>query len=81
MIDANYLTIKLVINNEKKDKLRPNLKSKKILKNIWNFIVFNNKVFILAKKEFINLMVRIMLENKCKAKVTYIFNDKTYSFT
>lgn len=46
----NYLSIKLIISIEVKDKLRIDLKSKKILKDTCNFIRFKIEVFMLVCK-------------------------------
>ncbi len=39
------------------------------------------EIFILIKKDFINSLVRIMSDNKCKAKVDSLLCNGTYSFT
>lgn len=80
IIDTNYWIIKLVISNKTKNKFKTCLKSKRIFKDVENPMAHNNEISVLAKKEFIDPIIRIMLGSKCKTKIIYLFNDKTYLF-
>lgn len=81
MIDMDYELLKLCINIDNKNKLRIGLMTKDILEDIWSSLAIENMLFILANKPFINLIVRIILECKFKAKMVSFLNDGTFSFT
>lgn len=44
-------------------------------------MVLDNKVSILVKKKFIDLVIKMISENKYKAQIAYFFNDGKYQFT
>ncbi len=41
-------------------------------------MIFNIEIFVLAKKDFLDPMIRIMLEDKYKTKVTSLLDNGTY---
>lgn len=78
ILDTNYRTIKLGISIKANDKLRTSLVSKSDFEDIWNSMTLDIKIFILAKKDFIYFIVKIMSKDKCKAKIISLFNISTY---
>ena len=41
---------------------------------------FDTKISILIKKDFIDFLMRIILDNKCKSNINFLLCDKTYLF-
>ncbi len=52
-----------------------------ILKGVWNPTSLDTEISISIKKDFIDSLIRIMSDNKCKANVDSLLCDGTYPFT
>lgn len=57
------------------------MKTYSILKDTWDPASLNTKLFILVKKEFVDTLVKIILDNNCKTKFKSLLCDGTYFFT
>ncbi len=51
-----------------------------ILKDIQNLTSFNIEISISVKKNFIDFMVKIMSNDKCKANVNFLLYNRIYCF-
>ncbi len=80
MIDKNYRVIRIQISTEIKDKLRIGLKTYDILKDAGNTASLDIEISMLIKKDFVDSLVRIMLDNECKANDNSLLCDGTYHF-
>ncbi len=81
MIDRDYWVIRIQISTETRDKLRADLRIYGILKGVWNPASLDIGISMSIKKDFVDSLVRIMLNNKCKANVDSLFYNETYLFT
>lgn len=81
IIDNDYWEITILISTKNRDKLRAGLKTDDILKVAWNLTNLNIDISMLVKWNFVDFMVRIMPDDKCKANVHAPLCNKTYLFT
>lgn len=79
-MDINYYLLKLYININNKNKLKIELMTKGILEDKWSTIAIKNVLFILANKVFINIIVKIMLKRRSKAKIVLFVNNDIFLF-
>lgn len=56
-----------------KNKLRTGLKTCDILKNVWNLASLDIEISMSIKKNLIDSMVKIILDNECKTNVDSLF--------
>lgn len=80
MIDKDYYEIKTLISTKTRDKLKTGLKTNDILKNAQNPINLDTNISILIKKNFVDSIMRIMLDNKCKVNNNFLLCNGTYFF-
>ncbi len=80
-MDRDYWAIRIQISTETRDKLRAGLRIHDILKGAWNLMSLNTEIFMLIKKAFVDSLVRIMLNDECKANVDSLLCNGTYLFT
>lgn len=80
MIDKDYWEIRILISTKVRDKLKIGLKTYDILKDTWNLASLNTKISISIKKDFIDFMVKIMLDNEYRVNVESLLCDETYLF-
>lgn len=80
MMNNNYWEIKILISTKIRDKLKIGLKTHGILKDTWSPISLDIEIFISVKKAFVTSVVWIMLDNKCKINVDFLFYNRIYSF-
>lgn len=78
-MNIDYWLLKLCISINNKNRLRIEFLIKGILRDIWSTSTIKNILFILTNKTFINLIVKIMLKGKSKAKVISFLNDDNFS--
>ncbi len=52
-----------------------------ILKCVWNYTSLDKEISILTKKDFINSLMRIIVDDECKANLDSVLCNETYSFT
>lgn len=55
--------------------------NKNLLENTWFTLAIKNILYILVYKVFINLIIKIILKDKFKAKIVFLLNNSTFSFT
>lgn len=80
-MDKNYWAIRIQIFTETRDKLKIGLKTHGILKDAWNLASLNTEIFMSIKKNFVDSLRKIMLDNECKANVNFLLCNMTYFFT
>lgn len=80
MMDKDYQAIRILIFIKTKKRLRTGLKTHGILKDALNFASLDTEIFILVKKNFIDFMIRIISDSKCKTNVDFLLYNKTYFF-
>lgn len=80
-MDKDYWEIKIPISTNTRNQLRTGLKTYNILESAWNSTSLDIEIFILVKKNFVDFIVRIMPNNKCKINVNFLLCNKTYLFT
>ncbi len=71
MMDRDYWAIRIQISTETRDKLRAGLSTQGILKGAWNPTSLNTEISMSIKKDFVDSLVRIMSDDKCKANVDF----------
>ena len=81
MIDRDYWAIRILISTKIKDKLRTDLKTYGILKDVWNLASLDTEISMSVKKDFVDSLVKIIPDDKCKVNVNSLLCNRTYSFT
>lgn len=79
-MDKDYWAIKILISTKIRDKLKTGLKINSIFKSAQNPASFDTKINMSFKKDFVDSIVRIIPNNKCKGDVDFLLCNRTYSF-
>lgn len=79
-MDKKYLKIKILIFTTSKNKLRNSLKTHGILKSAENLANFDIKLIMLVKKKFVDVLIKIILDNEYKTRIKSLLCNRTYSF-
>ncbi len=81
MMDKKYWRIKVLISTETKNKLRDGLKTHGVLNGAWDPASLDKELSMSVKKGFVDTLVKIMPDDKCKTRVEGLLCDGTYPFT
>lgn len=81
MIDKKHWGIKIRISTKTWNKLRDSLKTHGIIKGAWDPASFDTELSISVKKAFVDTLVKIMPDDKCKTRVKDLLYNRTYLFT
>lgn len=80
MMDKKYWGIKILISIKTRNKLRDDLKTHGVLKGTWDLASLDTEISMLVKKEFVDVLVKIMPNNKYKTRVEGLLRKRTYPF-
>ncbi len=81
MMNKEYWGIKVLISTETRNKLRNGLKTHGVPKGARDPASLNTELSMSVKKEFVDALVKIMLDDECKTRVEGLLCDGTYFFT
>lgn len=80
MMDKEYWRIQILIFTETRNKLSDGLKTYDVQKSAWDPASSNTELSISVIKKFVDTLVKIMSDDKCKTRIEGLLCNRTYTF-